>query len=395
MIEKVQPCDVVATPIVVAQQRRSEGLDSGNEEFPVRVRYKNGSILIIDDDEAAANDLAQQVKCLGYRSITVANSARTGLEVIVNAHPDLVILDIYMADINGLEFLRLLRTEYGMLDVPVIVMTDSDDQRIRDFALQLDANEFLNKPVAESHLVELDLRIRNLLIQKIQHDELRLLSKRLSSEVDVRMQELMATRREAILCLARAAEIRDVETGKHVIRVGKYAAIIAESMGLGDDFSQWIELAAQLHDVGKLAIPDAILRKPGKYTANERTIMETHCDAARKIFRGRQEELEELTSPLMRMAARIAASHHERWDGAGYPNGLSGEDIPLEGRITAVADVFDALSTRRHYKDAFDIDVCLAMLDRGRGGQFDPAVLDAFFKAKHQVLAEFYALNGE
>ena len=172
------------------------------------------------------------------------------------------------------------------------------------------------------------------------------------------------------LCLARAAETRDTETGNHVIRVGNYAAVVARKMGMNEDYIGWIELAAQLHDVGKLSIPDAILHKPGKLTPEERKVIETHCVAADRIFFGRQFEKATITSPLLKMAARIASSHHEKWDGTGYPLGLKGEQIPIEGRITAVADVFDALSTKRHYKDAIDPEECFKMIEKERGRHF-------------------------
>jgi putative two-component system response regulator len=172
-----------------------------------------------------------------------------------------------------------------------------------------------------------------------------------------------------------------------VLRVGYSAAVIARQLGLDEDFIGWIELAAQLHDVGKLSIPDRILHKPGKLNDEERKIIETHCENADLIFFGKNSVSRQavITSPLLKMAARIASSHHERWDGGGYPRKLAGDQIPFEGRITAVADVFDALSSKRCYKDAFSFEDCISILEKERGKHFDPQVLDAFLSAKDEI----------
>ena len=196
-------------------------------------------------------------------------------------------------------------------------------------------------------------------------------------------------------CLARAAELRDDVTGRHVLRVGRYAAIIAEELGFSEERIVWMEHAAQLHDVGKIGVPDAILHKPGKLTEEEFNIMKGHCVAGRSIIRDEvisdkvvrhRNVFDDWTSPMMGVASLVAATHHERWDGTGYPQGLSGTAIPIEGRITAVADVFDALSTQRPYKSAFPIDECLQMIAEKRGTHFDPDIVDAFFRRREEIL---------
>ena len=171
------------------------------------------------------------------------------------------------------------------------------------------------------------------------------------------------------------------------MRVGRYAGVIGKSYGMDENEVGWLELAAQLHDVGKIAIPDSILYKPGKLTEEEFEIMKTHCLQAERIFGGGSgsNAIEACTSPLLQMAAEIALTHHERWDGKGYPHQLAGHRIPLSGRITAVADVFDAVSSRRHYKSAFSLDECYRILEDGRGSHFDPEVLDAFFRVRDQI----------
>ena len=203
--------------------------------------------------------------------------------------------------------------------------------------------------------------------------------------------------REVVYCLARAGEFRDDCTGNHVARVGRYVGVIARQLGYREAPIELLELAAQLHDVGKIGIPDSILKKPGKLDSDEFAVMKRHCEMGTKIinpidFSSLHQDLNvgtvllrECKSALMTLAARIAATHHERWDGAGYPNGLAGEKIPIEGRMTAVADVFDALSSARPYKQPFPMKKCIEILEEGRGAHFDPKVLDAFFESWREI----------
>jgi putative two-component system response regulator len=220
--------------------------------------------------------------------------------------------------------------------------------------------------------------------------------------VKERTAQLEASHHNIIHCLARAADFRDDDTGRHVLRVGCYAAIIARQLGWDEASAKDLELAAQLHDVGKIGIPDAILLKPGKLTAEEFDVIQKHCGYGKRIFESLtdgewstwrkhaelgQKILAGCQSSILDTAAQIALTHHEWWNGAGYPIGLAGEDIPLVGRITAVADVFDALSTKRSYKPAFSLEKCFAILEEGRATHFDPQVLDAFFAAREKIVA--------
>jgi putative two-component system response regulator len=263
----------------------------------------------------------------------------------------------------------------------------------------LGATEFLSKPVDPSELL---LRIRNTLAAKALRDHLESYSARLEREVQQRTIELEAARQEAMHCLARAAEYRDDDTGRHVVRVGRYVAIIASTMGFSPQDVNMLEQAAQLHDVGKIGIPDAILLKPGPLNPEEYELMKEHCQFGKSIIQPMtDEEWQKVrrhtkvgrsiiglpSSPVMKLAASIAESHHEKYDGSGYPHGLSGDDIPLEGRITAVADVFDALSTRRPYKAAFPTSDCIDAIVKGRGKHFDPLVVDAFLKSLDKIAA--------
>lgn len=193
-------------------------------------------------------------------------------------------------------------------------------------------------------------------------------------------------------CLARAAEYHDNITGKHVIRVGRYAGLISDELGLSPQESRLIELAAQLHDVGKIGVPDFILQKDGDLTPEEFSIMQRHCSVGKQVFDQDDERCRGVkpnpdSTPLLKLAGRIALTHHENWDGTGYPIGLSGEDIPLEGRITAVADVFDSLSCKRSGKAVLPTQRCFDLLQDGCGRQFDPAVVDAFIRRREDIVA--------
>jgi putative two-component system response regulator len=212
----------------------------------------------------------------------------------------------------------------------------------------------------------------------------------------------MASREEVIHCLARTAEFRDNDSGHHVVRVGKYVGIMARELGFPDEQVELVELAARLHDLGKIAIPDSILRHPGQLDPDQLRFVKEHCDVGQEVLEPIAEEhwktlrshtrigagmLHIRSSPLLMMAATIAQTHHERWDGKGYPYGLSGEDIPIEGRLTAVADVYDALCSRRPYKPAFSRQKCCDLLEEERGRHFDPDVLDAFFARKDDIIS--------
>jgi putative two-component system response regulator len=282
---------------------------------------------------------------------------------------------------------------------PVVFLTASTDHDTKVEALRSGANDFLQKPIDPSELVP---RIRNILALKLHQDRLKNYSQELEQAVRERTAELEASRRDVIHCLARAGEYRDDSTGYHVLRVGKYARLIAQQLGMDDDYLDRIEQAAQLHDIGKVGIPDDVLRKPGQLTESEFELMQRHCGFGKRILQrfSPQEQLAMqqhpdigakilgvARSPLLDMATRIALTPHEWWDGNGYPLGLKGEDIPLEGRITAIADVFDALSTKRCYKDAFPLEKCFAIMEEKRGTHFDARVLDAFESKRREIVA--------
>jgi putative two-component system response regulator len=291
-----------------------------------------------------------------------------------------------------------VRADSALSHIPVLILTATTDAQTKTAALELGATDFLPKPVEASDLVP---RVRNSLLVKSHHDHLASYSHELERQVRLRTVELEASRLHVVHCLARAAEYRDDDTGRHVMRVGRFAGIVAREMQLPADFCNMVETAALLHDVGKIGIPDSILLKPGRLDPEEFKFMQQHCEMGRLIIQPQPEheaesrraraqladvDLSALQTPLLKMAADIAMTHHERWDGHGYPRGLQGEDIPLEGRITAVVDVYDALSSRRPYKQAYPLERCLPILRDGRGTQFDTNVVNALLRKIPQIL---------
>jgi putative two-component system response regulator len=359
---------------------------------------QSAKVMIVDDEPVNVKVVRKYLQSFGYENfVTETDSLRT-MEQVRREQPDVIVLDVMMPRLSGLEILAALQADERLHRIPVIMLTASADAATKVKALELGATDFLAKPVDPNELAP---RIRNAIAVKAHQDHLIRYSEQLEEQVRQRTAQLIASRRQVILCLARAAEYRDNETGRHVIRVGCYAAAVARHLGMPEHEVELIEQAAQLHDVGKIGVPDSILLKPGKLDPEEYASMQKHCGFGRRIIEPlnatefqilrRHTELgasimDVPGSPVLTMAARIAQTHHERWDGTGYPLGLAGEHIPLEGRITAVADVFDGLSTRRPYKPAFPLDKCFEIMKEGRGAHFDPRVLDAFLAGKDEII---------
>lgn len=365
----------------------------------------SAKILVIDDEPSTVLMVRKLLSQTGYTQIQTLTEPCQAFDLIKSSLPDLVLCDIHMPGVTGLDVLKQVRENVETRHIPVVVLTSSTEAEIKIACLNLGATDFLSKPVNASELIA---RVRNTLLAKAHLNQLASQSNQLEHAVQRRTAELYASRREAIQCLACAAENRDDQTGHHVFRVGRYAAIIAAELGFSDEHVQWMEHAAQLHDVGKIGIPDSILKKPGRLTDDEFEIMKTHAILGRKIIRfetacdvtGRHDTAivgstlaKECSSPIMRMAAVVAETHHEKWDGSGYPFGLRGVEIPIEGRITAVADVFDAIGSVRHYKDALSLDRCFEIITQGSGSHFDPSVVAAFLRRKQDVTSIFLLYN--
>ncbi|MCH2203113.1 MAG: response regulator [Fuerstiella sp.] len=363
-----------------------------------RQTNKLARIMLVDDEKLNVMTCQQHLKQAGYSEFITSTQSTEALGLIRSECPDVLLLEINMPEVNGLDILRIMGLDPALQHIPVLVVTAARDPQIRKKALDLGANDFLSKPIDPNELLP---RVRNAIILKQHFDMVANETTRLEQQVERRTRQLEATRQQLIFSLARAAEHRDNDTGNHVLRVGRYSAIIAEQLGYPQQHLSMLEQAAQLHDVGKIGIPDSILFKPGKLDTDEYELIKKHCALGKQIIEPiserdfallkahtrKGESLPHLrSSPLLMLAARIAQTHHEKWDGSGYPLGLSGEDIPLEGRIVAVADVFDALSSARPYKRPFSREHCFKILELGRGKHFDPGVLDAFFTRSEHII---------
>ena len=360
---------------------------------------RTAKIMIVDDDQVIVKLVRKFLALSGWQNFVTTTDATLAMQLVTTEQPDVVLVDVMMPQVSGLDILRTIRSSPQTAYLPVLVLSATNDMAIKTQAIQMGAADFLNKPI---NAVELAPRVRNALLVKAHYDHLKEYARLLKVQVQRRTAELAASRLELIHCLARVAEQRDRETGRHVMRVGRYAGIIARQLGLDPDTVELLEHAAPLHDMGKAGIPDHILLKPGGLDSFEMEIMRRHSLYGKRTFEPLTpeewlmfeshtvpgDELMQIgASPLLTMAGVIALTHHEKWDGSGYPHGLAGEDIPLPGRITAVADVFDALSNARPYKPAFPVERCFAILQEGSGSHFDPRVLAAFFAAREEILA--------
>ena len=349
-------------------------------------------IMIIDDEPLVVRVVKRFLAGDGFTNFVTVEDSREAMAAVLRESPDVVLLDIMMPNVTGLDILRERQKDQSMMLVPFIILSANSENQIKREALALGATDFLSKPVDAS---DLTVRVQNSLTVKRHHDHIANYANELENEVRVRTAQIERSREQVIHCLARAAEYRDNETGEHVIRVGKYCAVIAEELGFGANYCRQIELAAQLHDVGKIGIPDSVLLNPGKLNNAEFEVMKKHCNLGCQIMEPLAENenhrirehaevgsfiMEGVDSPMLELAAIIARTHHEKWDGTGYPNGLAGDQIPIEGRICCCADVFDALSSERPYKPKFELQKCLEIMISERGTRFDPIVLDAFLK---------------
>jgi len=335
------------------------------------------NVLIIDDQQPNVMLLSVLVKRLGGIATQEFFDALLALEWCKNNDPDLVLIDYMMPNMDGIEFIQKFRTLPGKVNIPVVMITADSDIEVRHKALEATANDFLNKPINST---ELTTRVKNMLALRKAQLQLSNKAAWLAEEVKKATEQIIKTEREVIIRLARAAEYKDPETGTHIQRMSQYSGHIAKNLGLSEEEQQLIIDAAPMHDIGKIGIPDSVLLKPGRLDPEELKVIYQHPTYGKQMLTGS-------SSKLLQAAEVIAYSHHEKFDGSGYPQGLAGNDIPIYGRIVALADVFDALSSARPYKVAWEIDKTIAFIKEQSGKHFDPKCVDAFFENWENVLA--------
>ena len=333
-------------------------------------------VLIIDDSDINLTLIKALVLKLGDCEPILFERPLEALEWCRDNVPDLVIVDYMMPDMDGLRFIAAFRALHGRTEIPVLMITANDQKDIRYEALLGGANDFLTKPIDR---IEFSARSRNMLALRTGQKFLADRAAYLAEKVEERTREIRERERELIFRISRAAEFRDPETGAHIQRMAHYSEIIARGLDLDAASCRLLLKAAPMHDVGKIGIPDYILLKPGRLTPQEFEVMKRHAELGYEL-------LKDSGSEILQAGAEIALSHHEKYDGSGYPKGLKGHAIPLFGRIVAVADVFDALTSERPYKKAWSLDDALRFLENGRGAHFDPLCVEALLAGWEEVL---------
>jgi putative two-component system response regulator len=325
-------------------------------------------IMVVDDDDAQIVILRSILRRAGYHNLTVLQDSREALETFRRLEPDLLLLDMNMPHLSGFQVMESLATLPAELQAPIVVLTADARPAVKKNVLAGGAQDFVAKPYDSAEVV---LRVRNLLEARRSQRALANHNRQLEGQVAERTQQLEQAHVEMLVRLARAAEYRDDTSGEHVWRVANLTGLLARELGLDKAHTQLLTRAARLHDVGKIAIPDGILLKRAALTPQEFEVIKTHTTVGARLLSGGH-------SKLMKLAESVALTHHERWDGAGYPQGLAGEAIPLEGRIVAVADAYDALTHDRVHQRACTPAEALQEIVRQRGRQFDPLVVGAF-----------------
>lgn len=328
------------------------------------------TVLVIDDTPSNLDVLTGILK--DTYQVKVAINGHIGIKIAKTVpQPDLILLDIMMPDIDGFEVCRQLKSQPNTAHIPIIFVTAKIDPEDEVKGLSLGAVDYLTKPITPQIALQ---RVKT-------HIALYDQQRALFSQVKEKTREINLGKLETLNILGRAAEFKDNETGMHVMRMSHYCEVLAKALGMTDEDAETLRDAAPMHDIGKIGIPDSVLLKPGKLDADEWTTMQKHVEYGVEIL-GRQSD-----SKLMQMAIQVAQYHHEKWDGTGYPNQISGEEIPLVGRIAAVADVFDALTADRPYKKAWSLEDTLALFERERGKHFDPMVVDLLVENLDQILS--------
>lgn len=334
-------------------------------------------IMLVDDEPVNLKLLAKMLQGKGYHNLDPIQDPRQVIDAYIANPPDLILLDINMPHMDGYAVLNALQAQRDPMLPPIVVLTAQQGRDYMLRALEAGARDFITKPLDQ---FELYARVRNLLDTRQAHRMARDQNAALEAMVQERTLELQRTRLQIVQRLGQAAEYRDNETGFHVLRMSKVSALLARHLGWGDARCELMLHASPMHDVGKIGVPDAVLLKPGKLNSEEWELMKAHVTIGAEL-------LSNADSDLLHMAREIALGHHEKWDGSGYPGGLKGEAIPIAARIVAVADVFDALMSKRPYKEAWKEEDAVAYIRENAGTHFDPEVVECFIGLLPEVRA--------
>lgn len=341
-------------------------------------KKETARILIVDDEPVNLKLLDKMLSAQGYSNLVLVQDPRQVLETYRQQRTDLILLDINMPHLNGFEVMEQLKALDDPLLPPVVILTAQHGQDFLLRALNAGARDFITKPFDRNELLA---RVRNMLDAQLAHRLVHDQKDVLDEMVQMRTDELRRTRLQVVQRLGRAAEYRDNETGNHILRMSHISALLAKSIGWSNADCELLLHASPMHDIGKIGISDHILLKPGKFESEEWEVMKTHSAIGANILDG-----DDFDSDLMKLAREIAQTHHEKWDGSGYPNGLSGEEIPLVGRIAALADVFDALTSTRPYKKAWTVEAAVDLIKENSGSHFDPDLVAVFLEQLPEII---------
>lgn len=339
--------------------------------------HNDACILIIDDEPANLKLLDKMLSGQGYQNCVFIQDPREALPSYQQQRPDLILLDINMPHLDGYQVMEQLVALSDPLLPPIVILTAQHSKSYLLRALAGGARDFVSKPFDRNELL---MRVRNLLDAQLAHRMLHNHKAVLEQMVRERTEALHATRLQVVQRLGMAAEYRDEETGYHILRMSHICALLAKEIGWSEDQCDLILNASPMHDIGKIGIPDAILLKPGRFEPDEWDVMKEHAAIGARLLEGDEND-------LLRMAREIALTHHEKWDGSGYPNGLSGKAIPLSGRIAALADVFDALTSVRPYKKAWTVEAAVDLIKENSGKHFDPVLVEVFLRELPRIVA--------
>lgn len=344
---------------------------------------KQASLLIVDDQEYNISLLERMLRRAGFTNIYTTMDPYQIMPMLSEVSPDIILLDLHMPGMDGLEALEHIHMHIGTEQyLPVLMLTADITSEAKQQALRAGVNDFLTKPFDRTEVI---LRINNLLQTRQLHQQLQHYNNTLEEKIRERTEKLKQAQDEMLELLGRASEYRDDMTGLHTKRVGWLSGVIAKQLGFSDTEVEMLQMAATLHDIGKIGIPDEILLKPGRFLPEEFERMKSHTTIGASILEGS-------SFAVLKLAGVIAVAHHEKWDGTGYPHGLIGEAIPIEARIVALADFYDALTHERPYKNAWTPEETLEEIKRQRGIHFDPQVVDAFIAIFNSQILNIGAL---